>query len=80
MRLDDRGFIREGLWADVVIFDYEELRDRATYEQPTVYPDGVETVIVNGVVVIDGGRHTGARPGKVLYGPGWTGREESSSP
>jgi N-acyl-D-aspartate/D-glutamate deacylase len=73
MRLPGRGFIREGLWADVVIFDYDDLRDRATYDEPTLFPDGVETVIVNGTIAIDGGRHTGARSGRVLYGPGWRG-------
>src|SRR5688572_21037825 len=48
MRLGDRGLIREGLWADVVVFDYERIQDRATYEQPHVYPDGIEWVLVNG--------------------------------
>jgi len=70
MRLNDRGLVREGLWADVVIFDYERIQDRSTYEQPTLYPDGIDWVLVNGEVVIDRGRHTGARPGRVLYGPG----------
>ncbi|HYN09069.1 MAG TPA: amidohydrolase family protein [Vicinamibacterales bacterium] len=70
MRLTDRGLIREGLWADVVVFDLEKIQDRATYEQPYLSPEGIEWVLVNGEVVIEGGRHTGARPGKVLYGPG----------
>ncbi len=70
MRLSDRGLIREGLWADVVIFDYGTIQDRATYEQPMLSPEGIDWVLVNGEVVIDHGRHTGARPGKVLYGPG----------
>ena len=70
MRLTDRGLIREGMWADVVIFDLEKIQDRATYEQPYLSPEGIESVLVNGEVVIEGGRHTGARPGKVLYGPG----------
>jgi hypothetical protein len=70
MRLSDRGLIREGLWADVVVFDYDTIQDRSTYEQPNLYPDGIDWVVVNGEVVIDHGRHTGARPGKVLYGPG----------
>lgn len=70
MRLADRGVIREGAWADVTIFDYETLTDAATYDQPTALPKGVEYVLVNGVLVIDAGRHTGARPGKVLRGPG----------
>jgi N-acyl-D-aspartate/D-glutamate deacylase len=70
MRLNGRGAIREGLWADVVIFDYETLQDRATYDDPRLSPDGIDYVLVNGQVVIDHGAHTGARPGKVLYGPG----------
>jgi N-acyl-D-amino-acid deacylase len=72
MRLADRGMIREGLWADVVVFDFEDIRDRATYEEPTLFPEGIEWVLVNGEVVIEEGRHTGARPGQVLYGPGRT--------
>lgn len=71
MRLADRGVIREGLWADTVIFDYDKIRDRSTYEQPDLPPDGIDYVLVNGVVVVDHGKHTGARPGKVLYGPGY---------
>jgi N-acyl-D-aspartate/D-glutamate deacylase len=71
MRLEGRGAIREGLWADVVIFDYDRLQDRATYEEPRLEPEGIDYVLVNGQVVIDKGRHTGARPGRVLYGPGW---------
>lgn len=70
MRLDDRGMIREGLWADVVVFDLEDIDDRATYDEPVLFPDGIEYVLVNGKVVIDQGRHTGERPGHVLYGPG----------
>lgn len=71
MRLADRGVIREGLWADAVIFDYDKIQDRSTYEQPDLPPDGIDYVLVNGVVVVDHGHHTGARPGKVLYGPGY---------
>jgi N-acyl-D-amino-acid deacylase len=70
MRLTDRGLIREALWADAVVFDYDRIQDRATYEQPRLYPDGIEWVLVNGEIVIDRGRHTGATPGHVLYGPG----------
>lgn len=70
MRLADRGVIREHLWADVVVFDYAAIQDRATYEQPMLDPEGIEWVLVNGQVVIDHGRHTGVRTGKVLRGPG----------
>jgi N-acyl-D-aspartate/D-glutamate deacylase len=69
-RLDRRGGIKEGNWADVTIFDYDALQDRATYERPTDYPTGIEWVLVNGVVTIDHGKHTGVRAGRVLYGPG----------
>ncbi|MEJ7809484.1 MAG: amidohydrolase family protein [Gemmatimonadaceae bacterium] len=70
MRLAGRGGIRVGNWADVTIFDLATLADRATYDEPTLFPDGIEWVLVNGVVVMDHGRHTGAKPGQVLYGPG----------
>jgi N-acyl-D-amino-acid deacylase len=70
MRLDDRGVIREGNWADVTVFDLASLDDRATYERPTESPTGIEWVLVNGVVTIERGKHTGAKAGQVLYGPG----------
>ena len=70
MRLADRGAIREGCWADVVIFDFERLQDRATYDQPVLGPAGIDYVLVNGQIVIDHDRHTGARPGRVIHGPG----------
>ena len=72
MRLADRGAIRVGVWADAVIFDYNALQDRATYEQPVLSPAGIDYVLVNGQIVIDHDRHTGARPGRVLYGAGKT--------
>ncbi|MEZ4586380.1 MAG: hypothetical protein R2909_08280 [Gemmatimonadales bacterium] len=58
-----------GLLADIV-FDYETIQDRATYQSPVEFPAGIDYVIVNGTIVADHGKHTGARPGKVLYGPG----------
>ena len=66
LRLSDRGLVKEGLMADLVVFDSETVIDNATYEEPHQYPDGIEYVLVNGAVVVDGGKHTGARPGKVL--------------
>ena len=66
----DRGLLREGLFADVAVFDPTRVRDRATFDDPHQYAEGVEYVLVNGVVVVDGGEHTGARPGRVIYGPG----------
>lgn len=70
LRIDSRGLIKEGFWADVVIFDYEKIQDGATYEYPFRTPTGIDYVMVNGQVVIEKGKHTGARPGKVIYGPG----------
>jgi N-acyl-D-aspartate/D-glutamate deacylase len=64
--LRDRGLVREGLWADLTLFDPERVIDRATYARPFQYPEGVEYVIVNGRVVLDRGQHTGARPGRAL--------------
>jgi N-acyl-D-aspartate/D-glutamate deacylase len=68
--IEDRGRIAEGMRADVVVFDAERVADRATFENPHQYPEGIPYVIVNGVVTIDNGRHTGALAGEVIYGPG----------
>jgi N-acyl-D-amino-acid deacylase len=70
MRLYDRGAIREGLRADVTIFNYERLDDVASFEHPMGSPTGIDYVLVNGQLVIDQGRHTGAKPGSVLRGGG----------
>jgi N-acyl-D-aspartate/D-glutamate deacylase len=70
LHLASRGFIKEGCFADVVIFDYDNIQDNATYEHPFVFPSGIDYVLVNGQVVIDHGKHTGAKPGMVIYGPG----------
>jgi N-acyl-D-amino-acid deacylase len=74
MRLYDRGAIREGLKADVTIFNYETIRDTATYDNPMSYSTGIDYVLVNGQVVVDQGRHTGAKPGAVLRGAGYDAR------
>jgi N-acyl-D-aspartate/D-glutamate deacylase len=67
LRLRDRGLLKEGWRADVAIFDPQDFRDRATYAEPHRYPSGARTtVVVNGVVVVDGAAHTGALPGRVL--------------
>jgi N-acyl-D-amino-acid deacylase len=67
LRLADRGYLREGLRADVVLFDPLDFRDQATYADPHRYPTGTRTtVIVNGVLVVEQARHTGATPGRVL--------------
>ncbi len=68
--LDRRGILKEGMFADVVVFDPKTIADRATFEKPHQYSVGVNTVIVNGQVVLDNGRPTGARPGRALWGPG----------
>jgi len=68
--LTDRGLLRPGLAADITLFDPDKVKDQATFENPMQYPVGIPYVIVNGVVVIDQGAHTSARPGRVLYGRG----------
>ena len=70
MRLADRGVLKEGMWADVVVFDPETIRDRATFENPNQLSEGMRFVLVNGVPVIDEGKMTNALPGKVLRGAG----------
>ena len=64
--LADRGLVKEGFWADIVVFDPDKVIDRATYDDPHQYPEGISCVIVNGQVVVERGTLTGARPGKVL--------------
>jgi N-acyl-D-aspartate/D-glutamate deacylase len=64
--LKDRGVLRVGAYADLAIFDPARVTDKATYLDPFQYPEGIEVVVVNGVVTIDHGRHTGARAGQVL--------------
>jgi N-acyl-D-aspartate/D-glutamate deacylase len=64
--LRDRGVLREGTWADVTVFDSTRIAERGTYDDPHRYAVGVSTVVVNGEIVIDGGDHTGALPGRVL--------------
>jgi N-acyl-D-aspartate/D-glutamate deacylase len=69
--LRERGLLKEGYWADVTVFDPKTVADRATFEKPHQYPVGIPFVIVNGQVVIDGEKHSGALPGQVLRGPGF---------
>jgi N-acyl-D-aspartate/D-glutamate deacylase len=71
MRLADRGVLKTGMWADVVVFDPATVRDRATFDNPNQLSEGMEFVLVNGVPVIDQGKMTGALPGKVLRGPAY---------
>jgi len=72
--LADRGVLKLGMWADVVVFDPNSIHDEATYENPNQLSVGMQYVLVNGVPVISQGRMTGALPGQVLHGPGYTGR------
>jgi len=68
--LDHRGFLKEGMFADVVVFDPATIADRATFEKPHQYAIGIKHVFVNGVQVLKDGEHTGAKPGRALWGPG----------
>lgn len=73
MRLWERGIVRPGAFADLAVFDPATVRDRATFEQPRQYAEGVRYVAVNGQLVVDGGQLTSARPGRALRGPGLRG-------
>jgi N-acyl-D-amino-acid deacylase len=68
--LDHRGFLKEGMFADVVVFDPATITDHATFEKPHQYATGMKHVFVNGVQVIKNGEHTGAKPGRAVWGPG----------
>jgi N-acyl-D-aspartate/D-glutamate deacylase len=72
--LRDRGQIREGFAADLAIFDPAAVRETNSFEKPKSYPVGIPYTVVNGVVVIDGGTHTGARPGRPLLGRGFVAK------
>jgi dihydroorotase/N-acyl-D-amino-acid deacylase len=74
--LVDRGLLRPGMKADLVVFDPATIRDRATFEDPHVYAEGVLFVLVNGLAVVDEGRPSGLRPGQVLLGPGASRRQK----
>jgi N-acyl-D-aspartate/D-glutamate deacylase len=68
--LADRGLLRPGMKADVVVFDPERIQDQATFKEPERYATGIEWVFINGTAVVEGGQSTGALPGRVLLGPG----------
>jgi N-acyl-D-amino-acid deacylase len=68
--LADRGVLRVGWRADIVVFDPKKVADRATFERPREYPAGIEYVFVNGVMVLERSEHTGRRPGRVLFASG----------
>jgi dihydroorotase/N-acyl-D-amino-acid deacylase len=72
--LDDRGILRPGMAADITVFDPETVRDVSTFEDPNHYSVGVRYVLVNGRAVVDGGKITAERPGRILRGPGYRGK------
>ena len=74
MRLADRGLVRPGMKADLAIFDMRTVKDLATFEQPHQYAAGIHVVLVNGQVVLENGKMTGVRPGRVLHGPAYRSR------
>ena len=76
-KLKDRGCIDVGCHADIVIFDADTIVDHATFAEPHRYSTGVAHVFVNGTQVIKDGEHTGAKPGQVVRGPGWTGWKDA---
>jgi dihydroorotase/N-acyl-D-amino-acid deacylase len=71
LKLRDRGLLREGMFADIVVFDEKRIQDIATFDKPHQLSVGVEHVFVNGVAVVADGKHTGATPGRVVRGPGY---------
>jgi dihydroorotase/N-acyl-D-amino-acid deacylase len=71
MRFTDRGVLKRGMWADVVVFNPQTISDTATYEKPNQFAKGMDYVLVNGVPVVDAGKMTGALPGRVVRGPGY---------
>jgi N-acyl-D-aspartate/D-glutamate deacylase len=68
--LQDRGVLKERMRADIAVFDPESVRDRATFEQPHQYAEGISLVVINGEIVLENSLVTAARPGRILYGPG----------
>ncbi len=74
LKLNQRGALKPGHFADVVVFDPEKIQDHATFDKPHQYATGVAHVFVNGTQVLKNGEHTGAKPGRVVRGPGWKGK------
>ena len=77
LRLQRRGLLEPGYFADIAVFDPDRIQDHATYDNPHRYATGVEHVAVNGTLVLRDGEHTGAKPGRVVRGPLWSGDPSS---
>ncbi|HYU34224.1 MAG TPA: D-aminoacylase [Thermoanaerobaculia bacterium] len=73
LKIRDRGLLKEGYFADIAVFDPAKIQDHATFDKPHQYATGMVDVFVNGVQVLKNGEHTGAKPGRVVRGPGWKG-------
>ena len=71
LSIQDRGVLKQGMKADIVVFDPNTISDKATFEKPHQLSVGMQHVVVNGVLVLENGAHTGAKPGQVVRGPGW---------
>ena len=71
LKIQDRGTLKDGYFADMVVFDPNTVADKATFEKPHQYSVGINTVIVNGIVTVRNGQHTGAHAGRALFGPGY---------
>ena len=74
LKIDRRGQLKTGFYADVVVFDSAKIQDKATFVEPHQYATGMLHVFVNGTQVLKDGEHTGATPGRAVHGPGWTGQ------
>ncbi|SMF73018.1 N-acyl-D-amino-acid deacylase family protein [Allosphingosinicella indica] len=74
LKIKERGQLKPGFYADIVVFDPKAIADKATFEKPHQYAVGVRDVLVNGIAVLKDGEHTGAKPGRAVRGPGWTGK------
>jgi N-acyl-D-aspartate/D-glutamate deacylase len=79
VRLRGRGVLRAGAFADITIFDPALVRDRATFEQPNEYAEGIKYVIINGQLAVDDGTRTPALAGRILRGPGYQRRGRNTS-
>jgi N-acyl-D-amino-acid deacylase len=74
MKIEKRGALKVGFYADVVVFDLAKVQDHSTFQDSHQYSTGMSHVFVNGVQVLKDGEHTGATPGRVVRGPGWAGK------